>query len=79
MAEAGPSTRASSVTVSKHENNIGMLFEKLKELRMDAENFTHASVYGKIESKCDKNHILNELYDYFHVNHYSDRFAAERS
>lgn len=62
MAEAGPSTRASSsATVATHENNIEMLFEKLKELRMGAENFANANVYSKVESECHKKHIPIEF------------------
>lgn len=49
MAEGGPSNRESSI--SSDENNISMLLDKLKELRMNAENPTSARVFGRVESK----------------------------
>lgn len=37
--------------VTSYENNISMLMEKLKELRMSAENLNESAVYSKVERK----------------------------
>lgn len=47
MAEAMFSTRSSPIPT--HEQNISMLLDKLKELKMSTGNSTDASVFGKVE------------------------------
>lgn len=37
-----------------HEKNIAMLFDTLKELKMSTEDRSEASVYNKVESKCQR-------------------------
>lgn len=49
MAEALPST--SSESISDHEKNLAMLFDKLKELKKATTNRSDASIYNIVESK----------------------------
>lgn len=46
-----PGTSRRTLTDSTKENNISMLLDKLKELRMSANDDAEARVYGKVESK----------------------------
>lgn len=47
MAKSIPST--STTLVPTHEQNISMLFDKLKRLKMSTENRTDASIFGRVE------------------------------
>lgn len=47
MAEAIASTSAQSVPT--HEQNISMLLDKLKELKMSAENTSDSRIFGRVE------------------------------
>lgn len=45
-SQAGTST----MTSSSHVDNIAMLFEKIRELRMSSETVADSTIFGKLES-----------------------------
>jgi len=59
MTESVAST--SGATVSAKEKNIAVLFDKLKELRVEANTSDRAHVYSRIESKYQKYHFFKLL------------------
>lgn len=53
MTEAPASTSAQSVPT--HEQNISMLLDKLKEIKMSTENRSDSRIFGRVEREysCD--------------------------